>query len=100
MAHGNSHRHGFTLLATAMCAVGLFGMAGLAIDIGRMYITKNEAQGYADGAAVSAARELDGAASGITRAGSAVFASTNKWNFGTTDFSGTVVEYSTDGSTG
>jgi len=78
----------------------LFGMAGLAIDIGRMYITKNEAQGYADGAAVSAAREFDGTASGITAAGNAVSASTNKWNFGTAPFTGTVVEYSADGSTG
>src|SRR6266849_3472741 len=75
MAHVNSHRHGFTLLATAMCAVGLFGMAGLAIDIGRMYITKNEAQGYADAAALAAAQQLDGTASGLTNADSAVSAS-------------------------
>ncbi len=32
----------------------MFGMGGLAFDIGRMYITKNEAQSYADSAAVYA----------------------------------------------
>jgi uncharacterized membrane protein len=39
-----------------VCAVVLFGMAGLAIDLGRMYITKNEAQSYADSAALYAAQ--------------------------------------------
>jgi hypothetical protein len=75
-------------------------MAGLAVDIGRMYITKNEAQGYADAAALAAVEELDGTATGVTNADDAVSASTNGWNFGTTPFSGTVIEYSADGSAG
>jgi Flp pilus assembly protein TadG len=87
-------------LASAVSAIMLFGMAGLAIDIGRMYITKNEAHGYADGAAIAAARKLDGTAAGLNDADNAVSASTNKWNFGTAGFNGTVVEYSTDGLTG
>ena len=95
-----SRRRGVALLASAVSAIMLFGMAGLAIDVGRMYITKNEAQGYADSAAVSAARNLDGTASGLTKADTAISTSTNRWNFATAPFSGTVVEYSTDGLTG
>jgi len=75
-------------------------MAGMAIDLGRMYIAKNEAQTYADSAALYAARELDGTAASLTRADAAVSANPNKWNFGTDAFSGTVIEYSADGTTG
>src|SRR5438128_12409524 len=95
-----SREQGFTLLASAICAVALFGAAGLAVDIGRMYITKNEAQTYSDAAAVSATIELDGTADGLRRADGAVRASTNAWNFATTFFKGTVTEYSADGLTG
>src|SRR5436309_692787 len=95
-----SRQRGIALLASVVSTIMLFGMAGLAIDIGRMYITKNEAHGYADGAAIAAARRLDGTSLGLTNADGAVTASTNRWNFGTSAFSGTVVEYSTDGSTG
>src|SRR5438094_6958629 len=94
-----SSEQGFTLLASAVCSVVLIAAAGLAVDIGRMYITKNEAQSYADAAAVSAAMQLNGTASGLTRADAAVAASPNTWNFATTSFSGTVVEYSADGKT-
>src|SRR5689334_15676447 len=95
----NSRRSGFTLLAAGVCATALFGCAGLAFDIGRMYITKNEAQGYADAAAVAGALKLDGTAAGITASDAAVAASTNAWNFATSSFSGTVTEYSADGLT-
>src|SRR5947207_2932220 len=95
-----ARKRGFTLLATAVCTVALFAVAGLAVDIGRMYITKNEAQSYSDAAAVSAAMKLNGTAAGLAAADAAVDASPNSWNFGTTAFSGTVKEYSTDGLTG
>jgi hypothetical protein len=42
MKQPHSHERGFALLATGVCGVVIFGMAGLAIDLGRMYITKNE----------------------------------------------------------
>src|SRR5216684_4165857 len=95
-----ARKRGFTLLATVACTVALFAVAGLAVDIGRMYITKNEAQSYSDAAAVSAAMQLDGTAGGLTKADAVVLASPNAWNFGTTFFSGTVVEYSNDGLAG
>src|SRR5215471_19930106 len=91
---------GFTLLTTAVCAVCIFGMAGLAVDVGRLYITKNEAQSYADSAALYAAQQLNGTAAGLTAADTAVTNSAMKWGFATTAFSGTKTEYSTDGSTG
>ena len=95
-----SPRSGFTLLAAGICAAALFGCAGLAFDIGRIYITKNEAQGYADSAAVAGAQKLDGTAAGLLASDAAVAASVNAWNFATLAFSGTVTEYSANGLTG
>src|SRR5947209_16285457 len=100
MEYRPTDRRGFTLVASATCAVMIFGMAGLAIDIGRMYITKNEAQSYADSAALFAALKLDGTAQGVANAESAVANNVNKWNFATTAFSGTVSEYSVNGING
>jgi Flp pilus assembly protein TadG len=96
----NADEKGFVLVACMVCAVVLFGMAGLAIDVGRMYITKNEAQSFADSAALYAAQQLDGTPAGITAADNAVATNPNAWNFGTTAFTGTITEYSADGSTG
>src|SRR5437764_1386195 len=95
----NPGERGFVLIACMVCAVVLFGMAGLAIDLGRMYITKNEAQSFADSAALYAAQQLDGTTSGLTNADNTVKNNPNAWNFGTTAFSGTITEYSVDGST-
>jgi Flp pilus assembly protein TadG len=95
----NAGERGFVLIAFAVCAVVLFGMAGLAIDLGRMYITKNEAQSFADSAALYAAQQLDGTPAGLTNANNAVASNPNAWNFGTTAFTGTITEYSADGLT-
>lgn len=73
----------------------MIGVLGLAVDIGRLYIARNEMQAYVDAASLSAALELDGTAAGISRATSIVAASTNKWNLGTQSFSGTQVDFST-----
>jgi len=69
------------------------------MDLGRMYITKNEAQSFADSAALYAAQLLDGTPTGLTNADNAVATNPNKWNFGTSAFSGTITEYSADGAT-
>src|SRR5260370_24611007 len=94
MEYERSSTRGFTLVASAVAAVALFGMAGLAIDVGHMYITKNEAQTFCDSAAIYAAMKVDGTSSGLTNADAAVAANTNKWNFASTAFSGTVTQYS------
>lgn len=88
-------RRGFVLVTMALTTAGVFGAAGLAVDIGRMFIVKNEVQVYCDAAAVAAAMVLDGTGAGLTRAGSAAAASTNKWNFGTASVSGASVTFAT-----
>jgi hypothetical protein len=79
--------------------IALIGMLGLAVDLGRVYITKNEAQAFTDAAALAGARCLNGKSSGITNANAAVTAtmSTNRWNMATTAFTSgnTVTEFAT-----
>jgi hypothetical protein len=71
----------------------MIGALGLSFDLGRMYITKNEAQAYTDSAALAAALQLDGTAAGFSDAKNVVNASTNRWNLGSNFFSGTLVEF-------
>src|SRR5215468_11122180 len=76
---------GFTLLATAICLVSLLGMLGLALDLGRVFIAKNETQTFTDTAALAAAMKLDGKT--FTAANAAVTNNTkNQWNMATTTF--------------
>lgn len=87
------------MLVTAISLVLLLGMLGLSADVGRVYIVKNEAQAFADLAAVAACRHLDGKQTGIDSANAEVVtaATTNKWNFGSQTFSSAIrtVEFST-----
>jgi uncharacterized membrane protein len=53
------------LIALMVSLVFLLGMVGLAVDIGRMYVTKGEAQSFVDSAALAAATKLDGTSSGL-----------------------------------
>ncbi|HWB83791.1 MAG TPA: pilus assembly protein TadG-related protein [Bryobacteraceae bacterium] len=76
-------QRGIVLLTMALVAVGVFATVGLAVDIGRMFIAKNETQTYCDSAALAAAIALDGTSGGITRAQSALTSSANTWEFGT-----------------
>jgi uncharacterized membrane protein len=91
---------GFVLLSAAAALILLLGMCGLAVDVGRMYITKNETQAYADSAALDAAMKLDGSAAGIQAASAVVAATVNTWQFNTTSFTGTTVDFSQDGVSG
>jgi Flp pilus assembly protein TadG len=91
-----SGRRGFTLLTTGICLIAMAGMLGLAADIGRLYIVKNEMQAYADSASLAAALELDGTDAGISRAKNMVAANTNRWNMGTMTFSSTQTDFATD----
>jgi hypothetical protein len=69
-------------------------MTGLSIDLGRIYVAKNEAQTFVDIAAIDAALELNGDLTGFTNARAAVAASANRWNFGHNTFSNNTVEFS------
>jgi hypothetical protein len=46
---------------------------------------------------MAAAKQLDGTAAGLDRARAAVGALPDRWNLGTEDFKGVVVEFSADG---
>ena len=100
-------QRGSIMITTAVSLFVLMGMLGLSIDLGRVYIAKNEAQAFADLAAVAAAKHLNGKQSGIDAANAEVTSSTNTnlWNFSTTKFgsNGTTsptptVEFATDKS--
>lgn len=82
-------------MTAAACAIGMVAMLGLSVDLGRMYIARNEAQAYVDSAALSAALELDGSLTGLQRARNAVAASTNRWHLATAAFAGTQTKFST-----
>ena len=77
----SSSRGGYILIALSLGVVFILGMAGLAVDVGRMYITKSEAQSFVDSASFYAALQLDGTAAGVTRAQTAVANDPKKWQF-------------------
>jgi len=87
---------GFVLPAMAIAAVAIIGILGLATDIGRMYIAKNETQTYCDSAALGAALALDGTTAGIANAQTAVANSTNAWNLDSARVSNPTVRFATD----
>jgi Flp pilus assembly protein TadG len=89
---------GFILVAMSFSMVFLLGVLGLAIDIGRMYISKNEAQAYVDSASLAVAMQLDGTTAGITRANAAAGNDTDKWRFDTTPFTSVTKSYATSAS--
>jgi hypothetical protein len=81
----------------SVCMFLLLAVVGMAFDLGRVYIARNEAQIFADAASMAAAKQLDGTAAGLDRARAAVTSLPNRWNLGTQDFSGVVTEFSVDG---
>jgi Flp pilus assembly protein TadG len=61
-------QQGFVLIATSIAVMLLIGLAGLGIDIGRMYLIRAELQSFTDAAALTAALALDGTAADPARA--------------------------------
>jgi len=88
-------KRGFVLITMAVAAIALIGMLGLAVDVGRMFIAKNETQNYCDSAALAAALALDGTTAGVTSAKDAVANSANVWNLNTTTVKNPVVTFAT-----
>ena len=88
-------KRGFVLVTMAISAIALIGMLGLAVDVGRMFIAKNETQNYCDSAALAAALALDGTTTGITAAQNAVTNSANAWNLNTTTVKNPTVTFAT-----
>ena len=79
-----SRDRGYVLITMAAAAVALFGALGLAVDVGRLFIGKSEAQAFCDSAALAATMQLNGTANGITAAQNAVTNSVNTWNLDST----------------
>jgi len=92
-----NRQKGFILIAMSVCMFLLLAVIGMAFDLGRVYIARNEAQIFTDAASMAAAKQLDGTAAGVDRARATVAAMPNRWNLGTETFSGVVIEFSVDG---
>jgi uncharacterized membrane protein len=82
----------------------LLGLAGLAIDIGRMYVIRAELQSFTDAAALSAALQLNGSDAGLARArtGAARWADgphAMRWDMGTQPITNIATSFSPDNKT-
>jgi Flp pilus assembly protein TadG len=84
--HRKKSERGFVLITMTASAIAVIAAVGLAVDMGHVYIVKNETQTFADAAALAGALKLDGTSTGISNAQSAVTAMTSndKYNFATT----------------
>jgi len=80
MVQNKRRQGGYILVTMAAGAFSLFGAMGVAIDVGRLFIIRNETQAYCDAAALAAALELNGTSQGITAATSAALNVGNKYN--------------------
>jgi hypothetical protein len=90
-------QRGFVLIAMSVTMLLLLAVVGLAFDLGRVYIARNEAQVFTDAAAMAAASKLDGTPAGLLGANDAVTRVPMRWNLGTSKFTGVVVDFSRDG---
>jgi len=89
---------GFALLAMGVSLVAVVGMAGISVDLGRMYIAKNELMVYTDAASIAAALQLDGTAAGIARAqnaaaGMSTGSNAMGWDFATKPIAGATLQF-------
>jgi Flp pilus assembly protein TadG len=89
---------GFVLIIMTAASIAMIGALGLAVDMGRVFIIKNETQHFCDAAALAAALQLDGTSAGVTLATSTATGMADKWNFGTTTVGSPTVEYATTSS--
>ena len=92
---GRRQEKGYVLVLSAAFMVTMMGMVGLGIDLGRMYVARNELQSFTDSASIAAALQLDGTSNGIANAKSAVTATgtTMKWDMGTKTISTVTVDF-------
>jgi Flp pilus assembly protein TadG len=96
-----ARERGFVFIVTAIAMTLLIGLAGLAIDVGRMYVIRAELQSFTDAAALTAARELDGTATNLdhVRAGAKRLAEgphAMRWDMGTQPIANIVTTVSED----
>jgi len=89
---------GFVLITMTFAAIGLIGALGMAVDLGRAFIAKNETQAFCDAASLNATLYLDGTSNGITAAQTAVANTTNAWNLDSAKVANPQVDFATSGS--
>jgi hypothetical protein len=65
---GKRGERGFTALILTVSIFATVGMIGLAVDVGRMFLYKNELQTFVDASAMAAIAAMDGTSAGIVRA--------------------------------
>jgi Flp pilus assembly protein TadG len=88
------HERGVVLAAFAVAASVIIGGIGLCFDLGRLFIVRNEAQSFADAAALAAVAQLDGTTNGLANANAAAQRAWSGWHFGLRTFSApTVIFY-------
>src|SRR5258706_15880374 len=68
----NHRERGFVLITVAIAAIALISCLGLAVDVGGLFISKNEMQAFTDAAAIAGGLQIDGTNTGITAAQTAV----------------------------
>src|SRR5258708_24382558 len=61
-------QRGFSLIVLSLGLTVMLGMLGLAFDLGRMFIVKNELQTFVDASAMAACRTMDGTKTGVQTA--------------------------------
>ncbi len=54
MARKTRRKRGFVLITMAIAAVAIFGAIGMALDVGRAFVAKNETQAFCDTASLAA----------------------------------------------
>ena len=95
------NQSGFSLMLIAAGGSVMIGMLGLAFDLGRMFIVKNELQTFVDASAVAACRLMDGSQAGLTSAHNVATAGPlgssqpNGWNFDVNAISNITDTYAT-----
>lgn len=84
------------MLSLALFLLALVAALGLSVDIGRLFLNKNEAQTFADSAVLDAARRLDGTLEGLEAARSAIQRNWNSWDFGARKLERYQLEFASD----
>ncbi len=97
----NGRTRGFSLLMIAITATVMFSVLGLAFDLGRVFIVKNELQAFVDASALASCRLMDGSQTGIQNAHAMAIAgplgstTPNDWDFGSKSISNVTDTYAT-----
>jgi hypothetical protein len=87
-------RNGFVMIAAAIAVVVLVGSIGLAVDLGRLFLIRTEAQSYIDAVVLDAALEMDGTRQGLYDAAAVPALNTGKWDLGREAFNAVTMEFS------